>query len=117
MLLTNCPIIPKYSGDMITLNATPKDGIGPYYVVFKKGIGIINPLRLGSLSNPVTGVPENTLITRVYTLDDEDIRTSTGIISFSVYMEDSCPTGAQTCTETCAMTIGCVAPVCNFVVT
>ncbi len=116
--LAKCPMNPKYSGDTVTLNATPKDGIGPYYVVFKKGIYIIDPSRLESLPNPVTGVAENTLITRVFTLDDVDVASATGgTIDFSVYIEDSCPTGPMTCTQTCTITLGCVAPVCNFAVT
>lgn len=116
--IVTCPIAPKYSGDTVTLNATPKDGIGPYNVVFKKGIYIIDPSRLESLPNPVTGVAENTLITRVFTLDDVDVASATGgTIDFSVYIEDSCPTGPMTCTKTCTITIGCIAPVCNFTVT
>lgn len=116
--LANCPVSPKYSGDTITLKATPKDGIGPYYVVFRKDGSNIDPSRLGGISNPILNAPENVEITRVYTLDDADIASaSLGTIDFSVYIEDSCPTGPMTCSETCTINIGCVAPVCNFVVT
>lgn len=113
-----CPLSPKYSEDTVTLEATPKDGIGPYYVEFSKDGNPIDPSRLGGLSNPIINAPEDTLITRIYTLDDEDIRTaSLGTIDFSVFISDSCPTGAQTCTDTCTINIGCFAPVCNFTVT
>lgn len=114
-----CPITPKYSGDTVTLKATPKDGIGPYYVEFQKNGVLIDPSRLGG-TNPGTSqlydVLENVSITREYTLDDLDVSTSGGTIDFSVYMSDSCPTIAQTCTDTCTITIGCIAPVCNFTV-
>ncbi len=117
-----CPPSPKYSGDTVTLKATPKDGIGPYYVEFRKNGSLINSSRLGGLANPISNAPENTQITRVYTLDDLDISSSIssippGRINFSVYMEDSCPTGAMTCTSDCIINVGCYAPVCNFVVT
>jgi hypothetical protein len=94
-----CPITPKYSGDTVTINATPKDGIGPYYVVFSKDGVIIDPSRLGGLDNPIINAPENTLIIRIYILDDEDIRISGGTIYFSVFISDSCPTGAKSCTD------------------
>ncbi len=38
---------------------------------------------------------------------------STGMIDFSVYIEDSCPTIHKTCIQTCNIDIGCIAPVCN----
>ena len=112
-----CPGI-KYSGDTITLKATPANGIGPYYVEFKKNTAIISSSRLGGLSNPITDAPEDVQITRVYTLNDLDISSaSTGTINFSVYISDSCPTGAKYCESVCTVTIGCIAPVCNFTVT
>lgn len=113
-----CPVSPRYSGNIITLKATPKDGIGPYYVGFSKDGSPIDPSRLEGLDNPIFPAPENVLITRVYTLDDLDISSALlGTIDFSVYITDSCPTGSKICTETCTITIGCIAPVCNFQVT
>jgi hypothetical protein len=91
--LAVCPGI-KYSGDDIVLRATPRDGIGPYYVAFTKDGIIINSSRLGGESNPITGAPEDVEIVRTYTLDDEDIRNAiTGTIYFSVFIRGSCPTG------------------------
>ncbi len=91
--LATCPGT-KYSGDTITLRATPRDGIGPYYVAFKKDGIIIDPSRLGAQPNPISDAPENIEITRTYTLNDEDVRNAlTGTIGFSVFIRDSCPTG------------------------
>lgn len=118
LLLAPCPTSPRYSGDNITLQSTPRDGIGPYYVVFRKNGTNIGPSRLAGLDNPIINAPENVQITRVYTLNDLDISSAlSGTIDFSVYITDSCPTGPMSCTETCTINIGCVAPVCNFTVT
>ncbi len=118
-IILTCPITPKYSGDTITLQATPRDGIGPYYVEFSKDGLLIDPARLGG-TNPGTSqiynAPENTTITRTYTLTDEDVRNSPGTITFGVFISDSCPTTARTCTQGCIVEIGCMPPVCNFTV-
>lgn len=113
-----CPTGPKYSGNILTLKATPKNGIGPYYIVFRKDGSTISPTRLGGLDNPILSATENIEITRTYTLDDADIAGAIGgTIDFSVYMIDSCPPTGQTCEDHCIINIGCIAPVCNFVVT
>ena len=117
LVLASCPTSPRYSGDTITLEATPTGGIGPYDIEFKKDTVTIDPSRLGGLDNPILSSPEGTTITRAYTLDDLDVSTSGGTIDFSVHIIDSCPTGPMFCTETCSINIGCVAPVCNFTVT
>jgi len=118
---TGCPGALKYSGNTVTLKATPRNGIGPYYVEFRKNDVFIDPSRLGG-TNPGTSkiydAPEDVQITRVYTLDDADIASATGgAIDFSVFISDKCPTGAQSCESICTINIGCVAPVCNFTVT
>jgi hypothetical protein len=113
-----CPTTPKYSGDTVTLEATPRDGIAPYIVEFRINGDRIDPSRLTGETNPITGVTENTLITRTYTLDDLDISSAlTGTIEFSVQVSDGCPIEPMTCTESCTIDIGCIAPVCNFTVT
>lgn len=38
-------------------------------------------------------------------------------IRFLTHTYDSCPTGALHCVEYCDLTIECIAPVCNFIVT
>ncbi len=112
LVLSGAPICSstlKYSGDLVHLQATPKDATGPYYVEFRK-----NNSPISSLSNVI----EDTLITYDYLLTDLDISSAiTGTIDFSVYISDSCPTGSQTCTQNCTVNIGCIAPLCNFTVT
>lgn len=113
-----CPASPKYSGDTITLEATPTGGIGPYNIEFLKNTITINPSRLGGSSNPILSSPEGTTITRIYTLNDLDISSASGgTIDFSVNVSDSCPTGSVSCNSTCTIAIGCIAPTCNFTVT
>lgn len=113
-----CPTTPKYSGDTVTLEATPRDGIGPYDVVFIMNGDIIDSPKLTGGTNPITGAPENVPIIRTYTLDDLDISLAlTGTIEFSVQVSDSCPIEPMSCTESCTIDIGCMAPVCNFTVT
>lgn len=115
---TGCPGALKYSGNTVTLKATPRNGIGPYDVVFRKNGAEILQSRLGGLTNPITNAPEDVQITRVYTLDDVDIASATGgTIDFSVFISDKCPTGAKSCESVCTINIGCVAPVCSFTVT
>jgi hypothetical protein len=113
-----CPTTPKYSGDTVTLEATPRDGIGPYYIEFRmKGLALPGNDPLGR-PYTISSVVENTTVIRTYELDDLDISSAlTGTIEFSVYMYDSCPITPMTCTESCTIDIGCVAPVCNFTVT
>ena len=116
-LVPTCPIALKYSGYTVTLKATPKDGIGPYHVEFLKNGVLIDSSRLDG-PNPIDPAAEDEQITRVYILDDADIAgASEGKITFSVFISDSCPTGLNICTESCDVHIGCITPVCNFVVT
>ena len=56
-----CPTVPKYSGDTITLESTPRDGTGPYYVEFRINGDIIDASRLGE-DNPITSASEDTPI-------------------------------------------------------
>ena len=119
----SCISTPKYSGDPVILRATPRDGIGPYLVEFYKDEV---PVPIGRLTSPLVittnpttkSIVENTLVGGTYILDDIDVANAVGgRINFSVYIEDSCPTGPMNCGSTCTINIGCVAPVCNFVVT
>ena len=118
IFLATCPTVTKYSGDTITLQASPKDGIGPYYVEFRKNGSAIPGNDPSGNPYTIPSAIENVIIIRTYALSDVDIAGAlTGTINFSVYIEDSCPTTHQTCTDTCTITIGCIAPVCNFTVT
>jgi hypothetical protein len=113
-----CPTFPKYSGDTITIQATPKDGVAPYHVEFRKGVGTIPGNDPLGRPYTVDGATEDVTLTRTYVLTDADIASAVGgQIQFSVYIYDSCPTGALSCTEMCLINIGCLAPVCNFAVT
>ena len=118
-----CPAVLKYSGNPIQLRATPRDGIGPYLVEFYKDEVLIPFGRLtspvGITTNPTTkSIVENTDVGGTYILHDIDVANAIGgRINFSVYIEDSCPTGPMNCGSTCTIDIGCIAPVCNFVVT
>ena len=119
-----CPGSPKYSGDPVQLRATPNGGIGPYLVEFYKDEVPISFSRLtiplgGITDNPTTkSIIENTEVGGTYILDDIDVANAVGgLMNFSVYIEDSCPTGPMNCASTCTISVGCVAPVCNFLVT
>ena len=121
-----CPTTSKHSGDTITLKLTPTGGVGPYTVEFRKDDILIDPsllldeLGVPSVSNPLTDVLEDTLITRIYTLTDADIASATtGTIKFSINATDSCPSGIggpSSCEHICDITIECISPVCNFAV-
>jgi hypothetical protein len=116
--LVACPTTTKYSGDTLILQATPKDGTGPYYVEFMiDGMAILGDDPLGR-PYTIPSAVENETIIRIYTISDADIAgASEGVISVSVYVQDSCPIEPMTCTESCIINIGCMAPVCNFTVT
>ncbi len=60
--------------------------------------------------NPIYNAPEDTLITRVHTLNELDTSSAlTGQIEFSVYMEDSCLVLQH-------LKLAMIAPVCNLAV-
>jgi hypothetical protein len=59
-----------------------------------------NEVRKSRWKLPPLG--DSSSLTRVYTLDDLDISSaSEGMIDFSVYMTDSCPTGPMSCSQIC----------------
>lgn len=130
-----CTVGIKYSGDDVTLKATPIQGVAPYTIEFRISppqsmIGdetgatdVIPSARLGGFSNPTYNVTEGTDITRVYTLDNTDIEGATSKIPgegpsiiFAVEIIDSC-FSPQSCIKYCKTFVGCTAPVCNFTVT
>ena len=105
------------SGDVVTMAAAPNGGIGPYRVTFyyDKGAGDV---QVGATQ---TGITEATTATQLLTITDliaiGAAFAGAGTIQLKVVTDDSCPTGPQTCTETCTIGAVCVAPTCNFVVT
>jgi hypothetical protein len=96
----------KYVGQVITLTSTPTGGTAPYAVTFRRN-GVALP------SGSFTNVPEGTAKTMTYTLVAGD----TPSVTISVYITDSCPTGALSNTDQCVVTVGsCNVPACGFVV-
>lgn len=129
-----CPVSKKYSGDDVTLKATPIQGVSPYTVEFRISpsqsmIGdetgatdTVPSVRLGGFSNPTYNVTEGTEITRIYTLDNIDLEGATTksgdtgpSIIFAVEMIDSC-SPHQSCIKYCKVFVGCTAPLCDFIV-
>jgi hypothetical protein len=126
---------PKVVTNTITMVATPVQGVSPYMITFRKtpaasadgseagATEVMTAGRLGGLANPTTKtITEGTPITRVYTLDLDDLNgavTKAGdtmpSITFASTIEDSC-TPVQTCVNACKIFVGCVPPVCDFVV-
>lgn len=115
---------PKQSGDTVTLNCAPDGGVGPYTVTYYKKVGAAAEMMLGTSHTVPEGGPDPTPYTD--TITDSDVSGATGdpaatpplasaTIRYRVSIEDSCPTGVQTCTELCDVGITCVAIACNFI--
>ena len=130
-----CPADIKYSGDTVTLKATPIQGVAPYTVEFRisppqnmmdnetGATDVVSSARLEDLSNPTYNVTEGTAITRTYTLDNVDLEGATSKIPgegpsiiFAAEMIDSC-SPPQSCIKYCKVLVGCTPPVCDFTVT
>jgi hypothetical protein len=133
----------KYSGNTINLQATPNGGIGPYRVRFwKKAGGTGGTFSLvGTTHYPVT---EGDAVTESFVLNDFDVSSATGDttagdptsddvgiiadpfgggaslaaakIRVATTVADSCPIEPKICISYCDVTLGCVAPTCNFTV-
>lgn len=130
-----CPASIKYSGDDVTLKATPIQGVAPYIIEFRISppqnmIGdetgatdIIPSVRLGGFSNPTYNITEGTELTRIYILGNIDLEGATTksgdtgpSIIFAAEMIDSC-SPPQSCIKYCKVFVGCTPPVCDFIVT
>jgi len=96
----------KMVGQQITLTSTPTGGTAPYSVEFRRnGVAISG--------GTFTGVPEGSPRTLNYTLLAADSPSMT----ISVYITDSCPTGAKNNTDSCVLAVGtCNVPACGFAV-
>lgn len=99
--LATCPQTSKYVGQTITLTSTPSGGTPNYNIEFRRnGVAIPNAT--------FTGV---TTATINYTL----IAADSPSVTISVYITDSCPTGAKSNTDNCVVTVGtCNVPSCGF---
>jgi hypothetical protein len=138
--LSACATASKKEGDVVTLQAHPLGGVGPYNVRFWKKHSAIGYAEVGS---PITNITEGSYVTASFTIFDTDYvlaigdasamipsSSTTGLISetggasilatgsirVATTTFDSCPTTPSTCTEWCDISLTCVAPTCNFVV-
>ena len=139
-----CPTGPKYSGDTINLQASPSGAVGPYHVRFWRmpapggsmsygEIGTVSTISEGSSTSTSftlydtdlvaasgkldAGFPDTDALGNIISLpDDSSSPLGVGKIRVATTVYDSCPTGAKSCISTCDITLGCVAPTCNFTV-
>lgn len=130
----------KYSGDSINLSASPNGAVGPYYVRFWRKSSPGTYSEIGSVRTVTEGSSTSTSIL----LGDSDLVAATGdstagqpstdstgiitdpenstatfgagVIRVATTIYDSCPIGAQSCTSYCDVSLGCIAPTCNFTV-
>jgi hypothetical protein len=137
-----CPTSPRYSGNSINLQASPNGAIGPYYVRFWRkptSAGSMTWQELGTTRSVSEGSSTSTSFT-LYDLDvasaighsgaltpDSNIAgtisesgaaaaLAVGKIRVATTIYDSCPITPQVCLSYCDVTLGCVAPTCNFTV-
>ncbi len=133
----------KYSGNSINLEAAPNDGIAPYHVRFWRkptSSGIMSWQEVGTVR---TVSVDGGTTSDSFTLYDLDISSAighsgaltptsdtagnisesgatasldAGKIRVAMTLYDSCPTEPQICLSYCDVTLGCVAPTCNFTV-
>ncbi len=128
-LAATCPAGTKGEGDTVVLDCAPNGGTGPYTVTYYKKVGpAAEAVFLAAHIVPEGGPDPAVVGTRTDTITDVDIAGATGdpgatpplanaAIRYRISITDSCPTGGLTCEEYCDVTLTCVAPTCNFVVT
>lgn len=97
-LAATCPTTIKNVGDIVSLQATPMNGIAPYTVKFQKN-GVDIP------SGIFTGVGEGVAQNYSYILTSSDVSP----VRLGSYIVDSCST-PMNCTEFCDITIGAPPP-------
>lgn len=132
----------KYSGNSINLQASPDGAIGPYYVRFWRKPHANGTMTWGELGT-TRSVSEGGSTSTSFTLYDTDLvaavghsgaltpdtdiygnitesgstaALAVGKIRVATTVYDSCPTTPQVCLSYCDVTLGCVAPTCNFTV-
>ena len=129
-----CTTTTKLVGDTVTLSSTPIQGVAPYTIQFRKSPAqsmgndesaateIIPDAGIPG-GNNISGVAEGIVITRVYTLDSNDLEGATTKVGdtgpsiiFAAETIDSCAP-PQSCIKYCKIFVGCTAPVCDFTVT
>lgn len=134
----------KSSSDSVTLTATPEGAVGPYHVRFwrKSAPGIYTEIGnertvaetdststtitltdadlTGAVGDATAGIPTVDDPSSTGAITDPENSSATfgaGVLRVATTTYDSCPTGARGCAEYCDVSLACVAPTCNFVVT
>ena len=132
----------KYSGDSINLQASPNGAIGPYHVRFWRKPNSAGVMTWGEV-NTVRTISEGNSATDSIVLNDLDVASAVGHsgaltpdsdaagnisesgaaaalaagkIRVATTVYDSCPITPQVCLSYCDVSLGCVAPTCNFTV-
>jgi hypothetical protein len=135
----------KSSGDDVTLKASPDGAVGPYFVRFwrKSAPGAYaeiggGPITVnegsntsytfeltdsdltGAVGDATAGAPivdDEPSTGEITDPENSNATFGAGILRVATTTYDSCPTGARGCVEYCDVSLACVAPTCNFVVT
>lgn len=132
----------KYSGNSINLAASPNGAVGPYHVRFWRKPNVSGVMTWGEIG-AVRNVSEGSSTSTSFTLYDTDlvaasgqsgaltpdvdtagnisesgvtVALAVGKIRVATTVYDSCPITPMTCLSYCDVTLGCVAPTCNFTV-
>lgn len=132
----------KYSGDSLNLQASPTGAIGPYHVRFWRKPTSGGVMSWQEIDTTRT-VSEGSSTSTSFTLYDLDVASAVGHsgaltpdsdtagtisesgataslapskIRVATTVYDSCPITPQVCLSYCDVTLGCVAPTCNFTV-
>jgi len=142
---TGCASI-KYSGNSINLAASPNGAVGPYYVRFWRmpatggahSYGELGTVRsvtesyststsftlydtdLVAASGVTAGTPtvstDTASLGQILDLVGTGNNLAVGKIRVATTVYDSCPVTPMTCLSYCDITLGCIAPTCNFTV-
>ena len=71
----------------------------------------------GAVGDGSAGAPTTGTTGAITDPEDSSATFGAGILRVAITTYDLCPTGAKSCVEICNVSLACVAPTCNFVVT